>query len=322
MKILQIKTIKKIENNSKRYDIQTESNNFFANSILVHNSLINVYWDIYNNCWQVSTRKMAFAEGTTVLGNTFRQVFDKAIQNTNVMKFLNNTADKKITYIFELVSPETRIVTPYPDYKVYLIGARDNIGELYGCDLNIIAKLMNVERPKRYSFNSLEEAIKIAQTLNCMQEGFVLVYENGHSFWRLKCKNEKYLAIAHMRSNGPIAPKRILKLIMANDYIEYINYFPEDSKYVNFVKEIYEESINRIKNIYESNKNIENQKDFALTIIPLAKYSYEQGVIFGLRKGKELNECLNKIGEKNIAESLNLKEKMRDKFSLTFDDDV
>ena len=40
---MKIKSIKKIENDSKRYDIETLKNhNFFANNILVHNSSVYV----------------------------------------------------------------------------------------------------------------------------------------------------------------------------------------------------------------------------------------------------------------------------------------
>lgn len=45
--LVKIKSIKKIQNNSKRYDIETDKNhNFFANGILVHNSSLSIY---YNN---------------------------------------------------------------------------------------------------------------------------------------------------------------------------------------------------------------------------------------------------------------------------------
>lgn len=47
MKILKIKSIKKINNHTKKYDITTPKNhNFFANNILVHNS--NLYNDYYH----------------------------------------------------------------------------------------------------------------------------------------------------------------------------------------------------------------------------------------------------------------------------------
>ncbi len=37
---MKIKSIKKIKSSSKLYDIETTTNNFFANGILVHNSMI------------------------------------------------------------------------------------------------------------------------------------------------------------------------------------------------------------------------------------------------------------------------------------------
>jgi len=43
LKIVKIKSIKKITYSSARYDIETDSHNFFANGILVHNSSMTCY---------------------------------------------------------------------------------------------------------------------------------------------------------------------------------------------------------------------------------------------------------------------------------------
>jgi hypothetical protein len=40
---MKIKSIKRVSCNSKRYDIQTSTNNFFANGVLVHNSMIRSF---------------------------------------------------------------------------------------------------------------------------------------------------------------------------------------------------------------------------------------------------------------------------------------
>ena len=46
MEIVEIKSIKKIDINSKRHDIEVEDNhNFFADDILVHNSNFSFWYD-------------------------------------------------------------------------------------------------------------------------------------------------------------------------------------------------------------------------------------------------------------------------------------
>jgi hypothetical protein len=269
---------------------------------------------------------MAFAEGTTIMGRTFREVFEEAAQKTKIWEVLNNDPIwTNFTFVFELTSPETRIVTPYEDVSITLIGIRSKSGnEMYKMNLDEFALMANVKRPISYKFNTIEETIEAANALNVMDEGFVLVYERDGSFWRIKCKNSKYLAIAHMRNNGSLSPKRVLFLVMKNEQEEYLRYFECDKKYFDFVEGIYAEVIGRILAIYESSKDIVSQKDYAITIIPQCKYDFEQGILFTLRKGKKLGEILNKMDEndaRKISKSLNLRKLMSEKFSIQIDEE-
>jgi len=282
-------------------------------------SLMSVYHD--GEKWCVSTRKMAYAEGTTAIGKSFAQLFKEASDKTSLYVTLNEIESLKwATWVFELTAPENRIVTPYSESSITLIGARDNKtgNEYTGEYLDSIAKIMHVKRPKSFVFNSLQEAIEKVKTLNMMDEGFVLTYEGDcGSFWRLKCKNEKYLAIAHMRDNGSISPKRIMTLILNGERTEYLNYFPEDTKYFNFVQDIWDESLNRIKSIWGQNCSIINQKEFALAIIPLTCYDYEKGILFELKKGRNsLSDILGKLDGKKMSNNLGLKQKFKKEFGI------
>jgi len=290
----------------------------------VDGSIMSVYWD--GNKWCVSTRSMADAEGTIPLGLTFRQVFDKATP-PELWKVLNaSEITRHHTWVFELTSPETRVVTPYSTASLTFIGARNNLNEqeMTGKELDVFAKMFRIRRPRSYKFTTLEETVAFVKTLNSMDEGFVLTYENGSSFWRLKCKNEKYLAIAHMRENGDLSPHRILRLIVSNEQAEYLSYFPEDKKYFDFVDEKWQESLTRIQTIYSQFKDVTTQKDFALGIMPLCKYDFEKGMIFDMRKGKTIQEVINKIdqhGCKRITKGMNLRSEFSKKFGVQVDEE-
>lgn len=89
---MKIKSINKIQNNSKRYDIETKiHHNFFANGILVHNSLGILF--NYNNEWIISTRGSFESEqaihATEILNTKYKDV----IPNLN----------KELTYLFEII---------------------------------------------------------------------------------------------------------------------------------------------------------------------------------------------------------------------------
>jgi hypothetical protein len=284
-------------------------------------SCISLYHD--GEKWNVATRKMAYAEGQTTFGMTFAELFNQAKANLNIGNMMSCNEedgfiplDKGFTFIFELTSPANRVVTPYSETKITLIGARNKITgiEFGNEELDDLAGVMEVSRPKVYNLTSLEDIIKAANELGSMEEGFVIAQETPDGILRAKCKNGKYLAIAHLRENGGMSPKNILHLVRNNDHHEYLSYFKEDKPYFDIVEEIYNESVSRIKDIYNRCQDISLQKTFALTIMPQCVYGHEKSVLFNLRKGISLDESLNSVESKRLAESLNLKARLCEKF--------
>jgi len=270
-------------------------------------TLITVYHD--DEKWCVATRKMAFAEGKTFFDCTFAELFNKAVSK-EFWDFLE-TSGKQMCFVFELTSPANRIVTPYEDTRATLIGCRNRLNgwECGKRTLDYVAEDMHVARPKSFECNSLTEIKEKANSLETMQEGFVLVYEQDGSFRRIKCKNDKYLAIAHLRDNGIVNPKRIMTLVVDNEQHEYLQYFESDKKYFDFAEKFYLASVENINRLWNDAKDIESQKDFALHIMPRCTYSYEKGILFSMRKGESsIHKLLKEMGGKKLAEGLGLKE--------------
>jgi tRNA splicing ligase len=291
-------------------------------------SIISVY--NYEGKWNVATRSMAMGEGETPMDLTFRELFDKAVERTKVWEYLNEDIGftKDVTYVFELTSPMNRIVTPYKDTTVTLIGARNNItgDELLSNGLDIVAEYMGVNRPKSFKCNSLNDVIENTKKLEVLEEGYVLVYErNKGSHWRIKVKSERYLAIAHLRNNGVISAKRLLLLIVMNEQSEYCNYFPEDIKYIDFVSGIWTAILNNIALIHEKNCNIEVQKDYALAIMKEVNNPWEGGILFDMRKKKitlqEVVKSLDANGVTRLAKIIKLKERMAKEFGIKMEEE-
>jgi len=259
-------------------------------------SIMNIYHEAGER-WNVASSGMAFAEGPTPQGNTFRDVFEKAIRDKVENRFKG--FDSNYTYIFEMVSPETRVVTPYLKEDIYLLAVRsrkseDNYREWSWEDVKQFAETDGFKIPREYKFNTLDEILKSFRSLGELEEGYVCRLDMPDGVFRVKIKNPKYLAIAHLRNNGAISRKRIALLVMLGEYDEYLSYFPEDRKFFDPYISAYGEMI-KVINGLRSNLDIENQKDFALSV----KDSPVASVMFQLRKGKDLEDIFENLTDDN-----------------------
>jgi len=257
-------------------------------------SLITSFW--YHDQWNFATRKMAYAEGANAFGVTFRQVIDKALFSSNVVSFYYLPDNyKDFCFIFELTSPETRVVKRYTDYRMNLIGLRERTSgiEWDSQKLDDLAKALNVPRPKQYVMSSFEEVVKNSKELPELDEGYVCVWEDQQPFYRLKIKNPAYLAVSHMRDNGEHSEKRVICLVMSNNQDEYLSYFPEDrplfQKYVDAHSRMKED----VSRTWEKVKNVQNQKEFALLVKDLPV----SGILFKMKKGFTYEEIVDKMND-------------------------
>jgi len=285
------------------YEEDPNSKQFAPHTILekIDGSLISVYHD--GNQWCAATRSMAFAEGLTANGNTFLQVFERAIKGkvNDVFSKLNPYEDN--TYVFELVSPETRVVTPYPDDDVYLLAIRNRTtGDEYQVEhMDSCHPMRGFKQPKRYKVNDIKDVIRMAKELPAVNEGYVCLAEKftDSPYWRVKVKNPSYLAISHMRCNGVLSQKRIAYLVVHGDEEEYLSYFPEDRKH--FVP--YQTALLKAKGDVESlmqYMSIEDKKEFALKV----KDSPVGFIMFGLRKGLTVEQIFANMTDDRCLEFL------------------
>ena len=180
----------------------------------IDGSLIKVWH--HQGVWHVSTNNTIDAGSAKTNNNedTFLHVFEKAWANTG-KHFSELNPD--YTYLFELVSPQTRVVIPYTETKLYHTGTRD-INTLQELNMDI-----GIEKPKEFSISTIEACVEAAKNLDKYHEGFVVV----DSRWRrIKVKSPIYIAIHHLLNNI-VSEKRILEIFLSGEYKEVISYFPE-----------------------------------------------------------------------------------------------
>lgn len=287
-------------------------------------SLITAYW--YNNKWNFSTRGMAHAEGETNYGLSFAELIKSATNYRDVLNLLNSFYKaEKNSWVFELTSPANRVVTPYNETELTLLASvhKETGIEISPRKLAEIATNNNIPSPYFVETDSWEDLVKLVEDLPSMEEGMVLVVDDDclNSPIRIKVKNSKFVAIAHMRQNGTLSPKNVLTLIMEDETEEYLSYFPEDKKYFDIVEKIYQEFIWDIGRIYASFHHLEDQKDFAITIQKHVTNKSQCGFLFKMRKGIDLTEALQDMGPKKLSKALGLKAIFAKEFGLVVDEE-
>ena len=150
------------------------------------------------------------------------------------------------TYIFELVSPYTKIVIPYNEIRLYLIGVRNNhtFREIF-FNNSCLSKIQRCfQRPQCYLIGSEKDVVKVAESLPETEEGFVVV---DKYFNRIKVKSLTYVRLHHMRGEGVLTYSAALAVYRQGkaEVDELLSYFPE-------YETAYRELEEKIRNIEEA----------------------------------------------------------------------
>jgi len=242
----------------------------------VDGSLIGIYH--YEGHWYAATRGTAYAEAECGWGGTFFELVLYALNRDTYEGFdwkCDYHLNPETTYIFEITSPENRIVTRYKGYTLHYLAARHNeTGEYLDEEEDAIAvgaTLINEHR-----FDTIEHCIEAAHSLPDLKEGYV-IYQDGAPI--CKIKSPTYMAIHAIRGEG-LTPKRAMELIVTGEFGEYLFYFPEDEPFFTPYIDALTRLFNNFELVWKEAQNIEDQKEFALAV---KDYSFSS-VMFTARK--------------------------------------
>jgi hypothetical protein len=242
-------------------------------------SLCPVYFCPQTNQWEISTRGTGFAEANHVFGTkrdcTFREAILDAMRMTEQeFQACMSSVEfhKSCTYVMEYCSPFNRIVTPYSEPHMVLLAVVSNITHIEANNAGLAewtkllsSKGMNIRMPKVYHVSSGDALVKLAESLDNLQEGFVVVDHNTGK--RVKCKSSHYVLVHQMRGNGTPTMNNLLELVAKNEQDELLAYFPEYKVFIDPVEDALRQLKLEASLLYNHVKDIESQKDFAIRIL-------------------------------------------------------
>lgn len=253
----------------------------------VDGSLISVF--NHDGKWLYRTRKMIMPEEDMTINETkttWKELIESVISSYHGL-------DENSTYIFELVSPENRVVTRYDKRDAYLLAARNNeTGEYYRrVFLIAIAYESGWSLPQMYEFDTIHHCLESAKALRNLEEGYVMYSLCNAPV--MKIKNPAYVAAHRLKGECSLTGKRIMDLIFMNEVDEYLSIFPEDSNLIKPYQNAYNKLIEQFNISWSMCMNIKNQKEFALQVKDLPY----NGLLFTKKHNKELtfSELFDKL---------------------------
>jgi hypothetical protein len=212
--------------------------------------------------------------------------------------------DKNKTYIFELVSPRSRVVVKYPETKMYLLGARDVL-TYQEFQPEELTELFNFDYPKKLAVKDLETIVDQLETLGEDKEGFVVVDKFFH---RIKCKGKVYLSLHHMKGNdGQFTMKNLFAAVHDGIQDDIKGYFEETVPYIENIEYHWKSLKDNLREslvyLNEEWKRISmeppfttQKKKYAAVVLP--KYQWCQSAAFNLCKDISVSDCISEFMKK------------------------
>lgn len=200
----------------------------------IDGSLIKVWYD--DGEWHVSTNNTIDAYSAMVSNypnTSFGHIFDMALKYKSADLF--EALDTNFTYMFELVSPLTRVVVPYEDVRLYYLSSRDmrTFDEKNYTDAWDTMARLRIYRPMKYGLSTLDECIKFVEQFDKNHEGLVIADNQHH---RIKVKGPEYLMAAHCANNGVMGLSTAIDLIRDKKIDDFKAYCDIHNHYLDTVQ--------------------------------------------------------------------------------------
>ncbi len=172
------------------------------------------------------------------------------------------------TVIMEWCAPDNRIVLPYPDAHLKVLGVRSRNDGSYMSYEDLEESGMLNEILKHWTVILKEDPVEFIATVENLQhiEGVVLRMEDGQ---RVKIKCAWYLALHHTKDSITI-PRRLFECVLEEATDDLRALFHDDELAIKmiadmeeFVEVKYNHMVDQVERFYERNKHLE-RKEFAI----------------------------------------------------------
>lgn len=241
-------------------------------------SLISTYYNPKSHVFGVKSKQDFFSAQSQMA-----EKYLTSEQGTALRQDLHDLAKMGFTVIMELTSPANRIVIPYQETSLRVLGVRSTFsGEVIDKGYSIFNHFPNIQAAwVDEDYEPTEEFINLVPALKDI-EGFVVTLEDGTMF---KQKTDWYKSLHHLKDSVS-SPTRLFDAIILETVDDVKTMFPDDKFQLDLIYEMeskvipkYNHLIYTVEKFYDENKGLE-RKDYAI------KGQKELGMLFTLAMNK------------------------------------
>lgn len=228
-------------------------------------SLISTYSNPFNSGFRLKSKGSLHSD----------QAIDAMVwlingNNSNFWNFLNWMNEAGFTVNMEWTAPHNRIVLPYEEKRLTVLGARDT-NSFDEVDFDWLREEMREFNCEDYLCETVDygqDAQEFIDRIPSMQniEGYVVTLKDGQ---KVKIKTDWYVAL-HRSKDSVNSAKALFECVVNEAHDDLRGLFPDD-KWLNDrinlmeskVREIYNDVISKVDNFYNENGSLD-RKDYAI----------------------------------------------------------
>lgn len=229
--------------------------NFFDCYEKVDGSFVLLY--NYNGEWIFNTR----ATFGDCLMNNFNRTWGDTIRETFESQYKYSILNPDYAYTFEFVGPWNQVVKYYNRNRLYLLTVFEGERELTPSEQDSIP----MEQAQYYNLKSLEEIQNYINEKSAEDSTWEGVVIRDRENRRYKVKSPAYLSL-HKLKSGVGGLEELVTIVLTGETAEIVTYFPHIAKQLELIKKVLDDEYIALYHWWLGSKDIENQKDFALSV--------------------------------------------------------
>ena len=255
-------------------------------------SLVKLFWNGVQ--WVVSTSGSVGGAGNV---GSSDETFEKLFWHTfRYMRYNAFDLDPNYCYVFELCTPENRIVVNYEEPMLRLLAVRDRANLLDELPLSEFVRSFWVAESFDFGADGIVDAVN---SRGADHEGFIVCDAAGN---RIKVKSDVYVQLHRVRGNGE---PDFSTLYLNDDLEEFLLHFPDFGPRFQPLLDRLGDMNFMVCGFVELYRDL-SQKEFAAIV--LDSHPNVSGAMFGLRSGKyrDFYYCVSEMTPKQLDRLLGL----------------
>jgi len=129
------------------------------------------------------------------------------------------------TFMFELISPYNRIIVPYKETKLILLGCRDPQGSEHAPEWAAKEFALTFETPVIFSLENIDGVISFCQAVDSDDHEGVVVQDE--KFNRVKVKTDHYRSLFYLKGEDHFSDTRLFEAIKQGSIDDAVVAWPE-----------------------------------------------------------------------------------------------